>query len=364
MFCFHFFFQTLTEFNIAHDNVVALVSDSAAYMNLCARLLRELGLTNMIHIQCWAHKLDKIAKVFSDKLSRLNECVANTKKLFKNTRKRKYKYLEYLKDTYSFSKAKEPKLFPLPVMTRWISWKNSVVYLHDYVEDVVAYAKIILESESVKAVDYFKKLSKEDIAIIKAEATFVVEYCTPVTDLLVQVEASKVPLCHLLYGKIRDVCKIFSIVKDAKDVKTVLYKETKSSLNFLSDSKRRNLEDRIRAVSKKCDELFSGYLSNDSANSLFEAVRNLFDPSKIVMGSITDAKVVQAKENLPLLAAIPTSNFRVLYALLADSVKEIVKSKSSIKKESDVVVDVVYEGQPPCICVTVFPSVAFACVER
>lgn len=129
--------------------------------------------------------------------------------------------------------------------------------------------------------------------------------------------------------------RFFSIVKDAKDVKTVLYKETNSSLNSLSDSKRRNLEDRIRAVSKKCDELFSMYLSNDSAVSLFKSVRNLFDPSKIVMGSITDAKVVQAKKNLPLLAAIPISNFRVLYALLVDSVKEIVKSKSSVKKESD-----------------------------
>lgn len=88
--------------------MVALVSDSTAYMNLCARLLHELGLTNMIQIQCWTHKLDKIAKVFSDKLLRLNEYVANTNKLFKNTRKRKHKYLQYLKDTYSFSKVKKP----------------------------------------------------------------------------------------------------------------------------------------------------------------------------------------------------------------------------------------------------------------
>lgn len=94
-------------------------------------------------------------------------------------------------------------------MTRWGSWKNSVVYLRNYVEDVAAYAKIILESESIKPVDYFKKLSKEDVAIIEAEATFVVEYCTPVSDLLVQVEASKVSLCHLLYGKIKDVHKVF-----------------------------------------------------------------------------------------------------------------------------------------------------------
>lgn len=51
-------------------------------------------------------------------------------------------------------------------------------------------------------------------------------------------------MCHLLYGKIRDVYKVFSIVKDAKDVKTVLYEEIKSSLNYLSDSKRRNMENK------------------------------------------------------------------------------------------------------------------------
>lgn len=47
----------------------------------------------------------------------------------------------------------------------------------------------------------------------------------------------------------------------------------------------------------------------------------------------TDTKLVQAKENLSLLAAIPISNFRILYALLVDSVKEIIKSKS-VKKEN------------------------------
>ena len=90
--------QVLLEFDVLHENVVALVSDSAAYMTACVNLLKSLGLSNLIHVQCWAHKLDKVVKVFADKFNRLNNCVIKAKKFFKNTRKRKHRYQKYLKD--------------------------------------------------------------------------------------------------------------------------------------------------------------------------------------------------------------------------------------------------------------------------
>jgi len=151
----------LNSFDVNFEDVVR-TTDSAAYMNLCVRLLKELVNANTVHIQCWAHKLDKISQIFHNKLPRLNECVSKAKKLFKNTRKRKNKYLKFLRDKYnSFSKQKEAKLFALLVLTRWGSWRISAEYLYKYVEDVAEYAKSL--PEDVRAVQYFKKLSDEDI---------------------------------------------------------------------------------------------------------------------------------------------------------------------------------------------------------
>lgn len=327
------------DFNVAHGNVYGLMSDSAAYMTLCARLLRELGLTNMVHLQCWAHKLDKVAKVFSDKLVRLNECVAKTKKLFKNTRKRKHRYLKFLKDKYSFSQAKEPKLFPLPVMTRWGSWRNSVEYLAEYVEDVVAYAKTIPDSDAVKSVQYFKKLTNEDVNIIKCEAIFTVDYCTPVTALLTKLESSKIAFSHNLYSSIREVQKVFSVLKSTSDVKSQLYAKTKNSLSSLSGGKCKNLLERIKVVSQKCDGLFYELIEGDVGRKFFTASQTLFNSSKLVMGSATREKLLEAKNNIPLLSVIPNENFFVLHGLLTDNVKEIVASRPKPPPGSDPTLD-------------------------
>ncbi|CAH0552502.1 unnamed protein product [Brassicogethes aeneus] len=114
--------QTLHQFEVDHDNVVGVVSDSAAYMNL-------------------------------------------------------YKY--------AFSGAKEVKQFPLPVMSRWGSWKRAAVYVSEYAEDVAEYCKTLTgKANETKAVKYFQKLKPQDIMIVKSEAMFVSEYCSPVSALL------------------------------------------------------------------------------------------------------------------------------------------------------------------------------------
>ncbi|XP_034232068.1 uncharacterized protein LOC117640011 [Thrips palmi] len=326
--------QTLQHYLIAHENVVALISDGASYMTLCAKLIKELVNPDLIHIQCWAHKMDKVVKVFSDKLQHLHEFVMNTKQLFKNTRKRKHKYKQYLRDKYSFSRLKDAKLFPIPVMTRRGSWRKSVQYISVYLEDIADYAKTVPENE-VKSVQYFKKLNAEDLKVIKTEADFVEEYCASVCDLILYLEGSLYPMSHLVYSKVSVIQKVFHLLGSASDVKSVLYKETKASLLKLSSQKQKGVCERLKAVAKKCDEILSDYLSNDTAKNFFQATQTLFNPSKIVVGC-SDRDFENAKNNIPLLNVIPLANFKVLHSLLTDAVKEALKSG---KKNDDVLSD-------------------------
>lgn len=204
----------MNKYDVQYGNVLGISVDSAPYMNKCIRLLKTLVNPDLIHIQCWDHKLDKITQIFSTKFQRLNECISKCKKLFKNTRKRKHNYFKFLESKYKESKKKTPKLFPLPVLTRWGSWKISSDYLELYIEDVVEYAKSL--PDDVKSVKYFKALTPEDVLIIAAEATFVREHGTCVYETLRLFEGSKYPLAHKLYPKLKKLLNTFSIMKKFK----------------------------------------------------------------------------------------------------------------------------------------------------
>lgn len=319
---------------------MAVASDSAAYMNLCVKLLQQLVNPNIVHIQCWAHKMDKVGKVFQDKLHRLNECVSNTKRLFKNTRKRKHNYIKFLKDKYSFTKAKEPKLFPMPNMTRWGSWRTSVQYVSEYVEDIYNYAKGLPESDSPRSVKYFKKLSEEDIKIIKAEADFVVEYCTPVCDLIEFLEGSHYPMAHTLHSRVNELKNVFSVLKSARDIMTALYSKTKASVTEISGQKKTNLLDRIKGTATKCCDIISDLLSKDTGKKFYESTQVLFDPCKIVGGS-SEQEIEKAKNDITILNPIPLANFKVLHSYLCDLVKEKLKTSDSSKKKKGQHTDVV-----------------------
>lgn len=124
-----------------------------------------------------------------------------------------------MESKYKESKKKTPKLFPLPVLTRWGSWKISSDYLEVYVEDLVEYAKSLSDNSNdvidVKSIKYFKALTPEDVLIIAAEATFVREHGTYVYETVRLFEGSK--YAYKLYPKLRELLNTYSIMKNSND---------------------------------------------------------------------------------------------------------------------------------------------------
>lgn len=336
------YMQALNKFDVAFENVVAVSSDSAPYMNLCARLLKELVNPSLEHIQCWDHKLDKVSKMFSTKLRRLNECVKKTKKLFKNTRKRRNVYMKFLRDRYHFTKKKALKLFPLPVMSRWGSWRKSAEYLFEYIEDVTDYAKTL--NNDVEAVKYFKSLTKEDVDIIRTEASFVKDYSRPVDDLLLLLEGSKYPTAHRLYPQVKEVIKFFSVLHEVRDPKSVLLEGTKRCLTKVeSRTRRKNLEDRMKNLAKSCQTLLTDFIANDLGITLFQSCEALFSPSAIIIlkskpVSESSEIITKNKEQLYILRKIPSPEFLVLYLLMVDQVCDAIKTNTVIKDQDYCVV--------------------------
>ncbi|KAJ8868037.1 hypothetical protein PR048_031846 [Dryococelus australis] len=50
----------LLKYEVKYENVCSFDSDSATYMGKCAKMLKVLVSENLLHIQCWAHKLNLV----------------------------------------------------------------------------------------------------------------------------------------------------------------------------------------------------------------------------------------------------------------------------------------------------------------
>ncbi|CAG2057325.1 unnamed protein product [Timema podura] len=159
--------DTITKYEIPYENVVCVVTDGARYMTKCVTSLKVLLCDDFLHIQCWDHKLNLVQNYWSVELPELNECVAKAKAAFLNTRKRKHNYLAFLNEKYSKGE-KSAKLFPNPVLTRWNSWFCSVVYLCEYLVDLVEYFSTL--EEVTAALKYFQDMS-HDKSLFSAEVS-------------------------------------------------------------------------------------------------------------------------------------------------------------------------------------------------
>ncbi|KAJ8872887.1 hypothetical protein PR048_026503 [Dryococelus australis] len=72
--CCRIILDVLTEYGAKYDNVVVIVTDAAWYMTLCTQMCKVLC-PELLHIECWDHKLYLVANNCSNKLLELNNCM-------------------------------------------------------------------------------------------------------------------------------------------------------------------------------------------------------------------------------------------------------------------------------------------------
>lgn len=309
--------QVLTKFEIQFERVKGFASDSAAYMNACVPALQGIINEFSVHVQCWSHKLDKLERIPPTILKRLNEFIMKTKEVYKNTRKRRHKYAEFLEKKYEVSKEKKVLLFPVPVMNRWNSWKLASDYVDEYCDDLVEYIKTL--TEEVSAITYFKSLTKEDVAIIKAEAAFVKEHCSAPSEFLCLLGNNEQPLAHRLYPKLEEFLTAYTIIEKHKNIGDVLGKRTAAATTTLSQEKKRNVEDRFRYVARSCRTRLQGLMDSDRGKSFFRNVATLLHPVKMMSSS--EEAITKALKELTMLSGIPLAELQVLHAVLKENVR-------------------------------------------
>lgn len=294
--CARAILNVLQEYNIKYENVKAIVSDSARYMNKCINSLKTIIGDDLSHVQCWAHKLNLVANIFSRELSQLNSAITNLKSAFLNTRKRKHLYLQFLKDNN-----KDAKLFPIPVMTRWNSWLSTASYVAHYFQYMVTFFHSDdMREISNAGIDFINSLSAKDISTILVEAMFVKEHASDLLEVSLFLESSTYPTSHELYSKLKQLESGFSIVADG-----VFGTETSNSLHNV---KKQILQAKMRET-LKCTGLhlqtkLARLMATNPCTSLFSVLGLCFNPRTVVINSV-NADMAKNLSSIPGMAALP-----------------------------------------------------------
>lgn len=309
--------DVVQKFAIEFRNIIAICSDSARYMTSCVNnSLRILFSRDMVHIQCWAHKLNLVAGLWSITLPELNTCVTNTKSVFTNTRKRKHHYISFLKEKYPNGE-KEAVLFPSPVITRWNSWYKSVIYINEYLDDLVEFLK---EVEDVSAgLQYFKDLTKHEKCVIQCSATFLMEHCQKLSDTILLLEGSSYPLSYKLQSTLADMKRSFDLVGTG-----CLGEKTEEAVKRLQTTlKMSAVREQLKVVGMKCSSKLARLMMEDPAKTFTENLGALFDPRNITTNNVSSELCNKAKK-IPFVNELSETKLLNGYSAFQAKIKSVL----------------------------------------
>jgi hypothetical protein len=179
--------RTLTNANIDFNNVLALVSDNAAYMKKCFTDGLLGLLPNAVHITCWAHILSLVGEEFRSAFELTDNFVGSMKAIFSKAPGRRARYLSHLRDCA----AADVSMPPNPVVTRWNTWFKAALYHGEHLQ----YYRTFIENEighvgSTVQLHKLLEILKDDSALVlQAELEFLAVHCERLINTLTSLES-------------------------------------------------------------------------------------------------------------------------------------------------------------------------------
>ncbi|GBP24909.1 hypothetical protein EVAR_12573_1 [Eumeta japonica] len=108
------------------ERVLIFLSDAAPYMIKAAKAL-QVFYPNLIHVTCFAHGVHRLAEEVRFTFGNVNKLISSTKKGFLKAPARIKAYKEKLPNL---------PLPPEPVITRWGTWIEAVLFYNEHFEAI------------------------------------------------------------------------------------------------------------------------------------------------------------------------------------------------------------------------------------
>lgn len=265
--------QSLYSGNIDDSKVLLFCTDAASYMVAAAPLLKTFY-PNLTHVTCLAHGLHRVSETIRNEFPLVNSFISNTKKCFCKAPSRISIFRENFPDI---------PLPPQPVVTRWGTWIQSVVYYSKYFKEVVTVIDKLPETDSAACVKAVKDCLndsrvKNDIAYITSNFSFI-----PAS--IEQLEREKQSLCSQI-----------AIVKEAQV----------------------NIHSALGETGKKVKNKWDNVLNKNVGFSLLEKVSRVISGESVNVPVSIDVSIVPNLKFAPLTSVSVERSFSAFKMILSD----------------------------------------------
>jgi hypothetical protein len=144
---------------VQYEKVLLAVTDQASYMVKAFENLKANLFSNLNHITCLAHSLNRVCDAIREKYSTANLFISSMKKILKKSNNRRQ----------NFKNITKLSLPPIPVKTRWGAWLKSAFYYIDNFKQISEFISQLKDKtkaiSDIKSIVKSKKLEEEFIAI-------------------------------------------------------------------------------------------------------------------------------------------------------------------------------------------------------
>ncbi|XP_072178106.1 uncharacterized protein [Diadema setosum] len=271
--------KALMNVGIKFDDVIAVVTDSAAYCKKAAREVLQPLFPKSIHVPCLAHIINLGAEAFQHhvEFGRVDTLVKMMKSAFYKKPARKSRYLKFLRE---YLPPDEVKLPPVPVSTRWNSWFHAVKY---HLAHLHVYEGFFKQEDSKGiAVETILELltNKEIYQELQLIMNFITAHSSLLVAVLTSLEGTHNPLACTVFNTIEDVCSYLV----AGTEKTSFGEATDKLLERKSKGDRDRITKTFRSVFQRAYEKIDKHVQQHPALTFYKAAR-IFDPRQL--GSIS-----------------------------------------------------------------------------
>lgn len=158
------------------DLILLFVTDAAPYMVKAAKAI-EVFYPKITHVTCIVHGLNRICETIRDKYENVNKVIANVKKVFLKAPSR----VDIFKECHP-----ELPLPPEPVITRWGTWLDAVIYYANNYEKVLEVLDA-LNNEDAQSIKIAQEVlrnpkTKSDLIFIASNYGFIVKLIKKITN--------------------------------------------------------------------------------------------------------------------------------------------------------------------------------------